>query len=131
MKKTIVLLLAVVMMIACVIPASATDLDTPVDGELPTDYATLSNCSADIAKSGNVVTCQGFVRAKISTNLSIKLELQRMSGGAYTTIATWTKTGTGVSLSDSRTKTVASGYTYRLKATLTAGSDSVTMYRIA
>lgn len=131
MKKNIAILLAAVLMIVCAFPAFAADVDTPVDDEPPVDYATISSYDADIAKSGNTVTCQGSVRAKSRTNLSITMELQQKNGSTYTTIQTWTKTGTGVSLSDTRSTTVSAGYTYRLKATFVAGSDSVTVYRTA
>lgn len=69
------------------------------------------------------------VKASISgsssvTSVKIKMELQKLSGGAYSTVATWEQTFSGRSGSMEESKLTSSLSTYRLKATVTAYSGS-------
>ena len=68
--------------------------------------------SADITGKPNV------------TSVKIKMELQKLSSGSYSTIETWEQTFSGREGSMSESKTTNPLSTYRLKATVTAYSGS-------
>ncbi len=58
------------------------------------------------------------------TSVKIKMELQKLSGGSYSTIETWEQTFSGRSGSMDESKITSPLNTYRLKATVTAYSGS-------
>jgi hypothetical protein len=60
-----------------------------------------------------------------TTKISAIYQLQRKSGTTYTTIKTWTSSGTREYLDWSDEYTVTRGYTYRLKVTATVTIDGV------
>ena len=101
--------------------------DDTEDSE-PTRYTVISNNTYSINISGLKATCSASLTAKYSTNVSIKLELQKKSGGTYSTIKTWSDSRTGTSIGLVGTKIINPLSDYRLKATFTAGSETVTRY---
>lgn len=97
---------------------------------------TVSPCYVNIQKrdsilsiSGIKATCKSSLKTAKSMNLGIKMELQKEKSNGYETVETWTssKTGTYLSMSESRNINVLS--TYRLKVTFTAGSETEVVYR--
>ena len=66
------------------------------------------------------------------TSVKIQLELQKLSGGSYSTVKTWSETFSGRSGSLEKSKLTSPLSTYRLKATVTAyassSSESKTIY---
>ena len=58
------------------------------------------------------------------TSVKVKMELQKLSSGDYSTIETWEQTFSGRSGSMDESKLTSPLSTYRLKATLTAYSGS-------
>lgn len=97
---------------------------------------TVSPCYVNIVKrdgtltiSGIKATCTSTLRATKSMNLSIKMELQKEKSSGYETVETWTgsKTGTYLSMSESRNINVLSNY--RLKITFNAGGETQVVYR--
>ncbi len=58
------------------------------------------------------------------TSVKIKMELQKLSDGSYSTIETWEQTFSGRSGSMDESKLTSPLNTYRLKATVTAYSGS-------
>lgn len=96
--------------------------------EEPTRYTVISSNSYGILISGLKATCSGSLTAQYSTTIKIKLELQKKSGGVYSTIKTWSDSKTGRSIALSGSKVINPLSSYRLKATFTAGSETVTYY---
>lgn len=98
------------------------------------------SCSADDAyrdggeKLTYISDCQGqLVKKTFSTNVSasingyqnvtsvkIKMELQKLTSGSYSTIETWEQAFSGRYGAMEKTKTTSPLSTYRLKATFTA-----------
>ena len=66
------------------------------------------------------------------TSVKIKMELQKLSSGSYSTIETWEQTFSSREATMSKSKTTNPLSTYRLKATVTAysgaNSESKTFY---
>lgn len=92
-------------------------------------YVNISITSAGLSISGIKANCTAYVRSKKSVNLKIKMELQKEKSNGYETVETWTssKTGTFLSMSESRNINILCNY--RLKVTFTAGSETETVYR--
>lgn len=91
-------------------------------------FTTIGNTISNITFSGIKATCYSKITAKRSTTLKIKMEIQKKKSSGYTTVETWTKTGSGVSLIAEESRNINILCTYRLKTTFTAGSESVVIY---
>ncbi len=130
MKRTVSLIMAAVLLTALVVPVMAA---TPAENK-ETDNEKLSyilSSTSSIEISGISAECKAFMQSKQSLSLTITMELQKESGGTYSTVKTWTATGTGLTLSSSESRLINVLSTYRLKTTFTAGSESVVQYRYA
>lgn len=64
------------------------------------------------------------------TSVKIKMELQKLSSGSYSTVETWEQTFTGRSGAMEESKITNPLSTYRLKATFTAYSGSASETKI-
>ena len=56
------------------------------------------------------------------------MELQKLKNGNYSTIETYTKTGSGRYLDNTESRLINVLATYRLKVTFTAGGETVVSY---
>ena len=91
-------------------------------------YINCGNTNSEIKISGIKATCSTSLRVNKSMALSIKMEIQKKKSSGYETLKTWTgsKTGTYLTMSESRNINLFSDY--RLKVTFTAGSETETTY---
>ena len=130
-KCAVSLLLALILLVQIAPCAIAEDIETPADDPITEEYVNISKCSCSCYISGITLNASAILNAKSSMSLSIKIEVQKLKSGAYSTVETWTasKTGTSLSLNDHRTINVFS--TYRIKVTFTAGGESTTKYSYA
>lgn len=85
-----------------------------------------SSCSLDI--SGITSTSTAKMITKSSMSLKIKMELQKLKNGTYTTVETWTASKTGTTLSMTETRLINALSTYRLVVTFDAGNETVVRY---
>lgn len=92
-------------------------------------YIKTADCNAKMAISGIKANCQAYIEAKSPAKLKIKMELQKEKSSGYETVETWSdsKTGTILSMSESRNINVLCNY--RLKVTFTAGNETETIYK--
>lgn len=92
-------------------------------------YTDIQNCSVTFSISGIKANCKAKLIVEKSTKLKIKMELQKEKSNGYETVETWSdsKTGTYLSMSESRNINVLSNY--RLKVTFTAGNETETIYK--
>lgn len=125
MIKSIALIIISIMMFNCNICANAAVND---DYGIQPLYTTIATNSAYISISGIKASCNVSVSAKTPTSLKIKMELQKEKSSGYETVETWTKSyyGPGMSYTESRYINIFSSY--RLKATITAGSETIVVY---
>lgn len=84
--------------------------------------------SAYILISGIKAHCNASVTVKAPTSLKTTLELQKEKSNGYETIKTWSKTDYGTGMSYTETRNINIFSHYRLKATITAGSETVVVY---
>lgn len=110
------ILVATLMLLCCISSAIAEGGITPMYVNIRTTQATLSI-------SGDTATCVGGVWAFSSTGAcSITVKLQKQDGGSWTTLKSWTDTGSG-SASASGTYAVSAG-TYRVSASGNVDGES-------
>ena len=121
MKKTISFILCIIVIISCCEMLAF----AVVDGS---KYTNISTISYSLTISGINSTSKASLQAKSSMSISIKMELQKLKSGSYSTIKTWTASKTGLALSMEETRLINVLSTYRLKVTFTAGSETVVSY---
>lgn len=127
MKKTVSILLILTMLFSSfAIMSSAAVVDD--DYDVMPCFTTISSVTTSFVISGLNSTSTVALTSKVSTNLSIKIELQKEKSSGYETIETWTKSGTGVSLLLEETRLINVFSNYRIKVTCTAGSESHVKY---
>lgn len=126
---SLVLSLVIVMSVMCIgFSVSANEPANTSDNEVIYRYQVIGSHTSGIHISGITATCTAGLGAMYSTNLSIKMELQKLSSGTYSTIKTWSTSKTGTSLDLEGTKLINVLSTYRLKTTFTAGNETVVVY---
>ena len=95
-------------------------------------YIVDANCTLSI--SGTTATVNAWVEGDSfdATKAKVVAELQEKDGNSWTSIATWTDTQNGSYASVYKTKSITSGKTYRVKATVTvwegSASETQTIY---
>lgn len=91
-------------------------------------YTTIETNTAYISISGIKATCNATVTSQYSAQLKIKMELQKEKSNGYETIETWTSSKYGYSMSYTESRNINIFCDYRLKATITAGSETIVVY---
>ncbi len=86
----------------------------------------ISSCSANlnISTSGTATVQSSIVGVTSVTSVKIVATLQYYNAGVWTPLQSWTQTATGRTLTISPTRSVGSGYTYRVVSKVTAYSGS-------
>lgn len=125
-KRLLSVVLTGLMLVVCALPVFAADEQESAEPIVPpTRYTVIRSKSASVSVSGTTASCYAKLTAQSSATLTIKMTLQKKSGSTWSNVQSWTASKTGTSLTMSKTKTVTSGGTYRMKATFTAGSETV------
>ncbi len=88
----------------------------------PQNIAVASARSSLTKNSSTSVTCYGYTNVLSGYTAGVYVELQQDNGG-WSTIASWSSRG-GSTASVTKSKTVASGYNYRVKVTHSAYNSS-------
>lgn len=88
-------------------------------------YKEIRDIQTDFHISGTTANMQLKVLCPSSKKISMKIILQRKDNDSWTKVQTWTKTGTGTQTLI-KSKTVTKGKKYRMKYTVTVGSETVT-----
>lgn len=91
-------------------------------------FTTIGSVSTSFIISGLNSTSSVMLISKVSTSLYIKIELQKEKSSGYETIETWTKSGTGTTLTLEETRLINVFSDYRIKVTCKAGSETHTTY---
>ncbi len=92
-------------------------------------YTTIATYVAAFEVSGLKATASVSLTSQVSTSLKIVVYLQKETSDGYETVKTWTKTGTGYALLLEETATANIFLNYRIKVTMTAGSETITVFR--
>ena len=126
--KTLVCLFMLVVLILQGISFCFADNVIDSDTQTDTRFTQIATTSCSLSISGITSTSYAKVTSISNNNLHIRLELQKLKSGSYSKIQTWNTSGSGTTLSISKTRLINVLSTYRLKATFTAGSETVTAY---
>lgn len=120
-KKILVVILCVMLLFLCfqviTFANTASVMTTNIESTI-----------SDLSISGINSTSYAKLIVAKSMSLSIKMELQKLKSGTYTTIETWNASKTGISLSMSETRLINVLANYRLKVTFKAGSETLVRY---
>lgn len=99
------------------------------DNEVAPLYVNISNHFEQIETSGIKAKCTATLKSKKSVPLKIKMELQKEKSKSYETVETWTSSKTGTLLSVSESRNINVLCKYRLKVTFTAGKETEVVYK--
>ena len=109
---SLVLVLTIVFVTAC--PVIAAESDPPISPRYT--YISLLSASLSINDTTGISTSTASSRISGASSLKVVCKLQRYNGSSWTTVQTWTATGTS-SASIAKSWAVYSGYTYRAYVT--------------
>lgn len=127
-RNLIITLLVAMFAFSSAFSVNAAVIDNDDDLIATPYYTTISMHATCISISGITATCSTTLSSTVSTSLSIKMELQKKKSGVYQTIETWTASKTGKTLGMDEKRNINILCDYRLKATFTAGSETVISY---
>ena len=126
-KKSVSILLILTMLFSSFAIMSSAAVVEDDYGVMPC-FTTIGSVSTSFTISGLNSTSSVVLVSKVSTSLSIKIELQKEKSSGYETIETWTKSGTGTVLSLEEDRLINIFSDYRIKVTCKAGSETHTTY---
>lgn len=92
-------------------------------------WTTIDSYIVNFDVSGLKATASVGLTSQVSTSLKIVIYLQKETSDGYETVKTWTKTGSGYNLALEETATANIFLNYRIKVTMTAGSETITVFR--
>lgn len=99
-------------------------------GDVATPYWTnISSCTTYFDVSGLKATATASLNSCRTTNLSIKIELQKEKSSGYETVETWNKSHTGMVTALEVSKTINPFSNYRIKVTFNAGGEVHVAYQ--
>ena len=131
MVKTIKKVVSILLILTTLLSTFATTSSAAVVDEdygvMPC-FTTINSVGTSFTISGLNSTSSVLLTSKVSTSLYIKIELQKEKSSGYETIETWTKSGTGVTLSLEETRLINVFSNYRIKVTCTAGGETHVKY---
>ncbi|MGN0444152.1 MAG: hypothetical protein ACI4F5_06015 [Acutalibacteraceae bacterium] len=119
-KKLCAVLMCVVMLFSCIQMFAYASVAT-YNMNIRTSECSLTISGINSTSSASMVT-------NSSMSLKIKMELQKLKNGTYTTVATWSDSTTGTVLSMAKTRLINALSTYRLVVTFDAGNETVVRY---
>ena len=125
-SRAVSLIMCFMLILSCmsVFVSAADDSKEPE----PTRFNIISTASCDIVISGINSTSFAVMQTATATSLKIKMELQKLKSGTYTTIETWTATrSNGASLVIEEDRLINIFSTYRLRVTFQAGGETHVM----
>lgn len=130
LKKIGAMLMALVMtMTACTTVYAANETDSSDTETVEARYVVIEDAKSSLSVSGILATCTAKLKTKSSKSLKIKMELQKKKSTGYETLQTWTASKTGTYLSMDESRNINLLCSYRLKTTFTAGSETEVKYK--
>lgn len=129
-KKFLCLTLCMVMMFSVFSVSFVSNAaETEEESVIMPRYSTISGYSVGFDVSGFTATATVTLSAQVSTNLKIVIYLQKETSDGYETVKTWTHTDTGYATGVEKEATANIFYNYRIKVVMTAGSETITVFR--
>ena len=123
MKRILCLILAMLLIMLSVTPALAAENESSVMPRY--SYIAKMYSGLQIGKLG-LSACQANCYAEGADSVALTAKLQQYNGSTWTTVKTWTATGTDIA-TISKNYAVPSGYTYQLRVTCAVFNASGTL----
>ena len=123
MKRLLCLILALMLVMLSVTPALAMESESAIMPRY--SYIAQMYSGLQIGKLG-LSACHASCYAEGADSVVLTVRLQQYNGSSWTTVKTWTATGTDIA-SISKNYAVPSGYTYCLRANCTVYNASGTL----
>lgn len=101
------------------------EMNMNVSEKIMPRYEEINKLTALFDISGKTANLKLVVGAPASKKVSLKMILQRKDGDSWTKVQTWSKAGTG-SQTLAKSMVVTTGRKYRMKYTVTVGSETIT-----
>lgn len=101
------------------------EMNMNVSEKIMPRYEEINKLTALFDISGKTANLKLVVGAPASKKVSLKMILQRKDGDSWTKVQTWKKAGTG-NQTLSKSMLVTKGRKYRMKYTVTVGSETIT-----
>jgi len=93
-------------------------------------WTTIDTYGVGFDVSGLTATASVTLSSQVKTSLKIVVYLQKETSSGYETVETWTATkASGYTLGLEETATVNIFYNYRIKVVMTAGSETINVFR--
>ena len=121
MKRVLCLILSVVLLLTITTPVLAAENENVVTPRYTHIAMIYSNLSINSATG--LTACQADGYAPTASSVKLTCKLQQYNGSSWTTVKTWTATGTDIATL-SKNYAVYSGYTYRLSASFSVYNAS-------
>ncbi len=99
------------------------------DSEIMPRWSTIATYSVGFEVSGFTAMASVTLSSQVETSLKIVIYLQKETSDGYETVKTWTKTGTGYALLLEESTTANIFLNYRIKVVMTAGTETITVFR--
>lgn len=116
MKKLVSIVFSVILLFSVFAPAYAEDLETPVEDPIIEEFQGMHSVIAILDLSGSNASCQGKLDGKPSYSYSMTMSLQKQNGSSWSTVVSWSETGTGINGIDlTKVKNGVTCGTYRCK----------------
>ena len=101
------------------------EMNMNVSEKIMPRYEEINKLTALFDISGKTANLKLVVGAPASKKVSLRMILQRKDGDSWTKVQTWSKAGTG-SQTLAKSMVVTTGRKYRMKYTVTVGSETIT-----
>ncbi len=116
MKKLISIVVITILLFSIIVPTYAEELEPPVDDPIFEEFQGMRTVTASLEISGSIATCHSKLTGKSSYSYFLTMSLQRQNGSSWSTVISWTGSGTGINGIDIiKTKSGLSSGTYRCK----------------
>ncbi len=123
-KKFLSVALALITVLSCFSATTVFGQTSDEDYVIQPRMAIIDQVIPGFTKKGITLYVSGMMTTKKSADLYIQLQIQKKKDGEYSPYITYAKTGTGTSLSLAKDINVNILYTYRLKATFEADTET-------
>lgn len=129
-KKSMSIMLCLVMMFSIFsVSLISNAAENESESTIMPRYSTIAGYSVGFDVSGFTATATVTLSSQVKTSLKIVIYLQKETSDGYETVETWTKTGTGYALLLEESASANIFYNYRIKVVMTAGSETITVFR--
>ena len=127
LKKSISVVLILTMLFS-IFAINASAVEVEEENQIMPRWSTIGSITTNFVISGLNSTSTVVLKSQYSTSLYIKIELQKSKSSGYETLETWTKSGTGTSISLEEDRLINIFSDYRIKVTCTAGNETQIVY---